>query len=232
MTSQRRAMRCRDLAELLRRRAVHGPRIDPSASVKGSLRLAPGVVVDEHCLIGGGPGPGSVTLGAGSHVRSGSVIYAGVRAGKRFRTGHNVLVREGTRAGDDVLVGTGVIIEGHVTIGSRVSIQSRVFIPSNTRIGNDVFIGPGATLTNDRYPIRSKALLRGPTIEDGASIGGAAVLLPGVRIGSGAFVAAGAVVTRDVPPGTLAIGVPARTVPLPAKLMKPNRIARRPTRER
>ena len=47
-------------------------------------------------------------------------------------------------------------------------------------------------------------------IEDGAAIGANATVLPGVRIGAGALVAAGAIVTRDVPPGMLAIGAPAR----------------------
>ena len=60
--------------------------------------------------------------------------------------------------------------------------------------------------------------LFGPTIEEGASVGANATVLPGVTVGEGAFVAAGAVVTGDVPPGTLALGVPARTRPLPEEL--------------
>jgi acetyltransferase-like isoleucine patch superfamily enzyme len=38
------------------------------------------------------------------------------------------------------------------------------------------------------------------------------VVLPGVRIGAGAIIAAASVVTRDIPPNTLAVGVPARVV--------------------
>lgn len=49
-------------------------------------------------------------------------------------------------------------------------------------------------------------------IEQGASIGAAAVILPGLTIGSGAMVGAGAVVTRDVPPRALVVGNPARIV--------------------
>jgi acetyltransferase-like isoleucine patch superfamily enzyme len=54
--------------------------------------------------------------------------------------------------------------------------------------------------------------LRGATLRRGCRIGGGAVLLPGVEVGEEAFVGAGAVVTRDVPPGMLVVGVPARVV--------------------
>jgi acetyltransferase-like isoleucine patch superfamily enzyme len=49
-------------------------------------------------------------------------------------------------------------------------------------------------------------------VEDNCFIGTGAVLMPGVRIGPNAIVGAGAVVTRDVPPGTVYAGVPARKV--------------------
>ncbi|MBV9214310.1 MAG: N-acetyltransferase, partial [Actinobacteria bacterium] len=52
--------------------------------------------------------------------------------------------------------------------------------------------------------------LRGPVLRRRCRVGGAATLLPGVEIGEEAFVGAGAVVTRDVPPRTLVVGVPAQ----------------------
>jgi acetyltransferase-like isoleucine patch superfamily enzyme len=50
----------------------------------------------------------------------------------------------------------------------------------------------------------------GVTIEDNAVIGARAVIRAGVRVGRGAVIAMGAVVTRDVPPGKVVMGVPAR----------------------
>ncbi|MEG3085550.1 DapH/DapD/GlmU-related protein [Sphingomonas sp. PB2P12] len=49
-------------------------------------------------------------------------------------------------------------------------------------------------------------------VEQGASIGAGAIILPGVRIGKGAMIGAGAVVTHDVPAGATMVGNPARAV--------------------
>jgi acetyltransferase-like isoleucine patch superfamily enzyme len=80
-------------------------------------------------------------------------------------------------------------------------------------------------LTNDPFPLRQRGTLHGPTLHDGVSIGANATILPGVTVGEDAFVGAGAVVTEDVPPATLAIGVPATYHPLPAELDGENVIA-------
>ncbi|MFC7237838.1 acyltransferase [Saliphagus sp. GCM10025317] len=165
------------------------------------------------------------TLGDDATIRRGSIVYGDVVVGNDFTTGHDVLVREKTTIGHDVLLGTKTIVDGRTDIGSHVSIQSAVYVPTDTTIGDNVFVGPGAVLTNDQYPIRTEVDLEGPTIEDGASIGANATILPGVTIGENAFVGAGALVTEDVPPDTLAIGAPAESRALPAPLDGPNRIA-------
>lgn len=161
-------------------------------------------------------------------IRALTVVYGDVVMGSHVKTGHHVTIREHTRIGDYVVVGSGTVIDGNVTIGSYVKIESRVYIPTHTSVGNHVFIGPGAVLTNDRYPLRLRHDYepKGPTIEDNVTIGANATILPGVRIGEGSIVAAGSVVTRDVPPWSLAIGVPARFRPLPGRLREPNRAKR------
>ena len=98
-------------------------------------------------------------------------------------------------------------------------------MPSESTVGDRVFVGPGATFTNDPYPLRADQGLEGPTIEDDASVGAGATVLPSVRVGEGAFVAAGAVVTADVPSETLAVGAPAEFKPLPEELRGGNQFA-------
>ncbi|QKU57128.1 isomerase [Vibrio cholerae] len=120
----------------------------------------------------------------------------------------------GAKVGSNVNVCDGVFIENDVVIGNNVTIKCGVQLWDGLRVGNNVFIGPNATFSNDKYP-RSKCYPDSfsPTIiEDGASIGANATILPGVVIGMYAMVGAGAVVTRNVPPYATVIGNPAKIV--------------------
>jgi acetyltransferase-like isoleucine patch superfamily enzyme len=216
--------------------------IHATAKIYGKCRVGQGSTILENVIIGYPDGKilkecvaageafessGSICaiIGINAVIRPGTVIYSGVTIGRNLRTGHNALVREQTVIGDDVLIGSQVVIEGHVHIGNNVSIQSNVFIPLNCIIEDNVFIGPGAVLTNDKYPAgRVDMDLKGPILKRGCSIGGRAVLLPGVSIGEGSIVAAGSVVTRDVPAWHLAVGCPARFEGLAEKLIVRNRI--------
>ncbi|GAB3397267.1 WxcM-like domain-containing protein [Schumannella luteola] len=123
-------------------------------------------------------------------------------------------VLPGAKIGSDVNINDHVFVENDVVIGDRVTLKSGVQVWDGLRLGDDVFVGPNATFTNDPFP-RSKQYPESfaqTVVEDGASIGGGAVILPGVRIGRRAMIGAGAVVTKDVPPYAIVVGNPGRIV--------------------
>ncbi len=121
-------------------------------------------------------------------------------------------VLPGARIGRSVNICDHVFVENDVVVGDRVTVKSGVQLWDGIELEDDVFIGPNVTFTNDRRP-RSKQYpekFDRTVVERGASIGGGAVILPGIRVGQSAMVGAGAVVTRDVPPFAIVVGNPAR----------------------
>jgi acetyltransferase-like isoleucine patch superfamily enzyme len=103
------------------------------------------------------------------------------------------------------------MIENDVQIGNNVTIKSGVYVWDGITLEDNVFIGPSVTFTNDKTP-RSKQYpdeFLKTIVEQGASIGGNATILPGIRIGRNALIGAGAVVTKDVPENAIVVGNPA-----------------------
>ena len=125
-----------------------------------------------------------------------------------------VVILPGAKIGTECNICAHVFIENDVIVGDRVTIKCGVQLWDGLRVGDDVFIGPNATFTNDKFP-RSKqfpAKFLETIIENGASIGAGAVILPGITIGQGSMVAAGSVVTKDVASKSLVQGNPARHI--------------------
>lgn len=156
-----------------------------------------------------------LVIGDHAIVHTGSLIYADTVIGKRFTCGHNVVIRAENSIGDRVVVFHQCTIEGRVRIGNGVKIMAHVYMPTKTVIEDFVFIGPGVTLLNHKYPMIIDCPTAGVTIRSRACIGGGSTLCPGVTVGEGAFVGAGTLVNKDVPPNTLAYGVPVRFQPMP-----------------
>lgn len=104
----------------------------------------------------------------------------------------------------------GISLPYTVPVGRRVRIWHHSGMVLHARsIGNDVHIRQNTTF-GVAHRGQNEAL---PVIEDGADIGCNVCILGNVRIGAGAVVGAGSVVLTDVPPGTVAVGVPARVLP-------------------
>ena len=128
----------------------------------------------------------------------------------------------GCEIGDETKIGTFVEIQKGAKVGRRVKISSHTFICEGVEIEDQVFVGHGVIFINDRYPRSATAdgvmqtdadWKAVPTVvRRGASIGSGSTILCGVEIGEGAIVGAGSVVTKDVGPGTIVAGNPARVL--------------------
>jgi acetyltransferase-like isoleucine patch superfamily enzyme len=128
----------------------------------------------------------------------------------------------GCEIGNESRIGAFVEIQKGARIGSRVKVSSHTFICEGVTIEDEVFIGHGVMFINDRYPrattedggLQTEAdwSVAPTVVKRRASIGSNATILCGVTIGEDAIVGAGSVVTRDVPPGAIVAGNPARVI--------------------
>jgi UDP-2-acetamido-3-amino-2,3-dideoxy-glucuronate N-acetyltransferase len=126
----------------------------------------------------------------------------------------------GCSIGAGTRVGPFVEIQRGALVGARCKIQSHTFVCDGVEIGDEVFVGHGVVFVNDKRPRATTEegtlqteedwTLLPTVVERRASLGSGAVVLGGVRIGEGALVGAGAVVTKDVEPGEVVMGNPAR----------------------
>lgn len=107
-----------------------------------------------------------------------------------------------------------------LTVGNNSWLGVNAFICGKVSIGNNVAIGPGVIIPGASHSFKGNRTvvmtapleILGTIIEDGAWIGGNAVIIDGVVIGEGAVVGAGAVVTKNVPAYSIVAGNPAKII--------------------
>jgi acetyltransferase-like isoleucine patch superfamily enzyme len=200
-------------------------RVGPFAVIYGGTVLGDGARLEEHAITGKPeqgyavghlyPAAGAATLvGPGTVIRAGAVVYAGTQVGGGTVVGHHTLLRSFAAVGEETQLGHHLTIERAARIGSRVRCSPGSHITSCCVLADRVFLGAGVRTVNDREmiwrdPGRSPELVP-PAFGRASRVGSGSVILGGVTIGQDALVGAGSVVTRDVPPGTIAWGVPAR----------------------
>ena len=141
-----------------------------------------------------------------------ALVYSGLHAIWSHRLAHRMWAVPALRGAARVLSQltrflTGIEIHPGATIGRRFFIDHGmgVVIGETTEIGDDVMLYHGVTL-GGRSLEHGK---RHPTIGDRVTIGAGAKVLGPVRIGNDSAVGANAVVTHDVPPESIATGIPA-----------------------
>lgn len=111
---------------------------------------------------------------------------------------------------------------GAVQVGSGASIWytaivrgdiERIEIGEQTNIQDGAILhgDPGQpTILEDHVTVGHRAVIHSAYVERGSLIGIGAIILDGVRVGTGSIIGAGSVVTKDVPPRSLVVGVPAK----------------------
>ena len=118
------------------------------------------------------------------------------------------IIRDMVEIGDKCVIMMGAVLNIGAVIGEGTMVDMNSVIGGRAIVGKNCHIGAGTVLAGVIEPPSATPVI----IEDNVVIGANAVVLEGVKIGQGSVIAAGSVVTKDVPPLSLAAGVPAKII--------------------
>jgi bifunctional UDP-N-acetylglucosamine pyrophosphorylase/glucosamine-1-phosphate N-acetyltransferase len=167
--------------------------VDATVTIGQDTVIEPFTVLKAHTSIGS-----DCRIGPHAHIED-------ARIGDRSDCGPFVKLRPGTEIADDVHIGSfAELVRTRVGRGSKVPHVSYL---GDTDLGEDANIGAGTITANfdGTHKNRTK-------IGDRAFVGVDTMLVAPVKLGKGSRTGAGSVVTKDVPDGATAVGVPARVV--------------------
>ncbi|MDQ7842458.1 MAG: bifunctional UDP-N-acetylglucosamine diphosphorylase/glucosamine-1-phosphate N-acetyltransferase GlmU [Armatimonadota bacterium] len=183
---------------------VHvGVVVGPDTVIHPQTYLEGKTTIGRACVIG--PQARLQDSRVGDRVVIEASTVVGSEIGEGSRVGPYSRLRPGSRIGRFVEIGNYAEIKNS-TIGDYTKVHHMSYIGDAT-LGARVNIGAGTVTCN--YDGRRK---HQTVIEDEAFIGSDSMLIAPVRVGRGAVTGAGSVVNRDVPPGGVAVGVPARVI--------------------
>jgi len=174
--------------------------IDPDSTfIDATVTIGQDTVIEPFTVLRG-------QTAIGADCRIGPHVYIeDARIGDRSDCGPFAKLRPGTEIGEDVHVGSfAELVRTKVGRGSKVPHVSYL---GDTDLGSDANIGAGTITANFDGTNKNRT-----QIGDGAFVGVDTMLVAPVKLGKGSRTGAGSVVTKDVPDGATAVGVPARVV--------------------
>jgi bifunctional UDP-N-acetylglucosamine pyrophosphorylase/glucosamine-1-phosphate N-acetyltransferase len=174
--------------------------VDPESTfIDAQVNIGQDTVIEPFTVL-----KGDTRIGA--ECRIGPHVYIeDARIGDRSDCGPFAKLRPGTEIADDVHIGSfAELVRTKVGRGSKVPHVSYL---GDTDLGEDANVGAGTITANFDGTKKNRT-----EIGDGAFVGVDTMLVAPVRVGRGARTGAGSVVTKDVPDGATAVGVPARVI--------------------
>jgi bifunctional UDP-N-acetylglucosamine pyrophosphorylase/glucosamine-1-phosphate N-acetyltransferase len=174
--------------------------VDPNSTfIDAAVKVGEDTVIEPFTVL-----KGHTAIGA--ECRIGPHVYIeDARVGDRSDCGPFVKLRPGTEIAEDVHIGSFAEIV-RTKVGSRSKVPHFSYL-GDTDLGEDANIGAGTITANFDGTNKNRT-----QIGDGAFVGVDTMLVAPVKLGKGARTGAGSVVTRDVPDGATAVGVPARVI--------------------